>query len=380
MSNNNILPELNSKPSKKLILLIHGIRTQAEWHEMVIPILKEKGTTVVPIKYGYFNAFSFWFPFFTRRGPIDEILWKIEDAIDNYADQDTELLIIAHSFGTYAISQILKEKPTIRPKRMILCGSIIAENFHWDRLPNRPEIINECGSRDIWPILAKSTTWGYGNSGVFGFGVPKVKDRFHNFGHSDYFTQEFVKQFWYPWIYESRVVTSEYESKRPVSPWWRSILSILPINWLIVIIIFFLIFIASFKLLNSPDIPPPELYQDDTGCFHGVLWTYKKGELGHAKIFGPSSTPCSISLVDTDRHLDDIRYGCLNGELWRYLNGDLELSTDKKGELRQIKNYAKIRERSASATQCRFSSLRVDTDTDLSLNNRVIDRTSNILK
>jgi len=229
----SILMSKNFKPSKKLVLLIHGIRTEALWHGMVKDILEENDlVTVIPLKYGYFDAFRFWFPFLTRKSPVKQLLWRIKDAIANHTAD--ELVIIAHSFGTYAILQILKEEPTIRPNRMILCGSIIPRDFRWDKLPNRPEIINDCASRDIWPILAESTSWGYGASGVFGFGTPGIHDRYHDIGHSGYFREKFVKTFWYSWIHESKYVSGKPERH---TPWWKSVLSILPVNWLIVIML-----------------------------------------------------------------------------------------------------------------------------------------------
>jgi len=48
----------------QVILLIHGIRTQADWGPMVRSRLEVPGKIeVIPIKYGYFDAFRFWFPF-----------------------------------------------------------------------------------------------------------------------------------------------------------------------------------------------------------------------------------------------------------------------------------------------------------------------------
>jgi hypothetical protein len=48
----------------QIVLLIHGIRTQAEWGPMVRSKIEIPGQVeVVPIKYGYFDALRFWFPF-----------------------------------------------------------------------------------------------------------------------------------------------------------------------------------------------------------------------------------------------------------------------------------------------------------------------------
>ena len=214
----------------ELVLLVHGIRTAATWQGMVKQALQRESRTVVcPLKYGYFDSLSFWCPLFTRKRPIDELLYKIEDAIAG--SPNAELVIVAHSFGTYAITKILRQKPGIRPSRMILCGSIVPRRFRWDLLPNRPKVINDCGSRDIWPILAQSTTWGYGATGVLGFGFPNVKDRFHDMSHSDYFDEAFVERFWRPWVQDEQYVESEYECRQPPVPLWRLMLSIFPLKY-----------------------------------------------------------------------------------------------------------------------------------------------------
>jgi hypothetical protein len=139
-------------------------------------------------------------------------------------------LLIAHSFGTYAVARILRDQPQIRPVRVIFCGSIVPQNLRWDLIPNRPQIINDCGTRDLWPLLAASTTWGYGPSGTVGFGTPGIQDRYHDFAHGSYFDRDFVETYWKPWIHDGYVETPPYELRRSPMPYWQSLISILPIR------------------------------------------------------------------------------------------------------------------------------------------------------
>ena len=61
-------------PKKRiLVLLIHGIRTQAEWQGWLSHLLENAGCVVVPLKYGYFDAFSFLIPLLFRWIPIREV-------------------------------------------------------------------------------------------------------------------------------------------------------------------------------------------------------------------------------------------------------------------------------------------------------------------
>jgi hypothetical protein len=51
-----------------VIVLLHGIRTHGSWAEMVVAVLESTcDAKVIPVRYGYFDAFRFLFPLFTRR-------------------------------------------------------------------------------------------------------------------------------------------------------------------------------------------------------------------------------------------------------------------------------------------------------------------------
>jgi hypothetical protein len=226
-------------------LLIHGIRDFGEWQSMVSDALADlPDTRTIPLKYGRFDAFRFWFPFWTRRGPINKLLWRIRDARKQFPN--SIISVIAHSFGTYAIGIILDENPDIRMHRLILCGGILPSDFRWDKLSERveTEILNECGIKDIWPVIAESTTFGYGSSGRFGFGAPGVWDRYHNFGDGGFFDEEFVCRFWLPWFKEGRIVNAD--APPPASRRWH-LLTIIQIKWAA---IFFLLFLVLGVVLH----------------------------------------------------------------------------------------------------------------------------------
>jgi len=77
--------------------------------------------------------------------------------------------IIAHSFGTYVVAEILREKFTMQAERVIFCGSVLRYDFPFEQIDGRfkGEIINEVGTADPWPALAESVTTGYGAAGTF---------------------------------------------------------------------------------------------------------------------------------------------------------------------------------------------------------------------
>lgn len=229
--------KLNEDAKKQVVILIHGIRTRAWWQGPIKALVEnEVGATVIPLKYGYFDLFRFWCPFgVCRSGPITQIHSNMRNIIHEYPDH--LISVIAHSYGTFAVSRLLLENNDIRLHRLILSGSIIPNGYPWARIssqflkkPMREAVINECGTMDIWPPLAKSTTWGYGNSGTNGFGSGQVTDRVHAMPHSGYLNKSFAKKYWVPFLKDGKIVQSAVESKGVGTPLWFSLLD-LPWKW-----------------------------------------------------------------------------------------------------------------------------------------------------
>jgi len=224
--------ESSVSQSKQLVILIHGIRTEAIWEDLVAQILRTiPSVDVRPISYGYFDVFRFICPFITRGGPIRRIERELRAVRED--QPEIPISIIAHSFGTYAVSHVLEDNPDIRLNRLVLCGSIIPRTFRWDKIRRQVEhrVINDCGERDIWPLIAKSASWGYGASGTLGFGCVDVIDRFHPFTHSEFFRSNVVKQYWLPLFAKEDIVFPSHPRTPP--RWWQTLLARIPFQWII---------------------------------------------------------------------------------------------------------------------------------------------------
>lgn len=218
---------------KPIVVLIHGIRTHASWAEMVAAVVEPAcGMKVIPLRYGYFDVFRFLCPIITRSAPIRRIVRELHDI---RADNPTaDISVIAHSFGTYALVKALGERE-VRLHRVILCGCIVPENFRradYRAQLGPDEIVNDCGTHDIWPVLARSMTWGYGATGTFGLGTTGVRDRFSKFTHGDYFNREFVEKYWVPFLRNGEIRPTDWERERNTPPWWQSLLSVIPLKYL----------------------------------------------------------------------------------------------------------------------------------------------------
>ncbi len=239
------------------VVLIHGIRTQAEWQQRAKVILEQANNEIVvyPTRYEFFDIIRFLLPLgWIRRRPVDRIASLIRDVQKKQHIKNVS--VIAHSFGSFIISKILEDHTDIEFHRVILCGAVMEDGFKWerysDRIGGKEEIeyavVNDCGMRDIWPVFAKSVTWGYGSSGRFGFGHPRVADRYHNGRHSDFFNENFVKKFWAPFLTSSEIVRGEIE--RPTESWLISLLTVFKIRNLI--LFYLLLVVIYFGLLYFP--------------------------------------------------------------------------------------------------------------------------------
>lgn len=227
----------------EVILLIHGIRTLAIWQRMVKKVLEEiPGIVVQESSYGYFGTLRFWCPFLTRQAAIDEVKQTIQEVRNLYPD--SKLSVIAHSNGTYIITRLLLSEVDLKIHKLVLCGSIVSRTYPWHSIRDRlgKAVINDYGTKDSWPVWAKALSWGYGDTGRHIFGKPGVKDRGHDFKHSDYFAdgpgrgEEFVRKYWKPWFEKEGEIFVDSDHVKD-SPYFLKVLSILPVKWILFIIV-----------------------------------------------------------------------------------------------------------------------------------------------
>jgi O-acetyl-ADP-ribose deacetylase (regulator of RNase III)/pimeloyl-ACP methyl ester carboxylesterase len=185
------------------VVLVHGIRTAAGWREAIGNELEraDPRLTPIPVGYEFFDVVRFLTPFGPWRRAAAETVWtKMKSVYEN--PNIERVSIIAHSFGTWIVAHILITHP-VKFHRVILCGSVLDTRYDWGQVHKKIEaaafadapnvkIVNDCGTRDVWPIFAKFATWGYGVAGRWGFQHALVKDRFHNLNHSGFFQPGFA--------------------------------------------------------------------------------------------------------------------------------------------------------------------------------------------
>jgi hypothetical protein len=261
---------VKQKPNKIIVVVIHGIRTYAEWVTTLEEELSDCPHVVVKeAGYGRFDVCQFLCPVYFRQAAVRVAKAKILEAQADFVGYD--LVVVAHSFGTYVLTEAMRDG-IIRPKRVILCGSVLKTNFPWAKLPHCPQvdvntgkeaIVNDCGDLDWWPVLAKFSTIGFGVAGTAGFKSSRVKDRHHRLGHSDYLSnvakpkswqfykkkvsknyseqpnlsgRDFMREFWRPFILTGEIVRPNYTKARLTLPFAMGVLEFMRVRNIVVVI------------------------------------------------------------------------------------------------------------------------------------------------
>jgi O-acetyl-ADP-ribose deacetylase (regulator of RNase III) len=231
------------------IVMVHGIRTDGRWNDMVGRLLREADHTAnpVPIGYGFLDLLSFLLPVCMIR---NRLIRRVATELSRLSKVEgtKKFSVIAHSFGTFLTVHALQRSRHVELDCLILCGSVVPKDFPWDSIERQLRVIdpyeypgrrvlNDCGWRDVWPVFAETITWGFGSSGRFGFQIGVVKDRFHELAHSEFFTDYFVKTYWVSAITEGRII--EGKGFRPQSKWLLQLLTRFHVKWVIVAVLIY---------------------------------------------------------------------------------------------------------------------------------------------
>lgn len=189
-----------------VVLLLHGIESEGEWMQKLEAAFDDDSIRIVPVKVGRVSVTQFLSPFDHSGKEVGLVLGRYLETLQTFGG--ARVSVIAHSYGTYVLTQMLLEYPTIKLSRIVLCGSVVKQQFKWSRIANQigdgldkaQFIVNECGHEDRLPILARTFGFRYGNSGTHGFGNGLVTDRFHKGSHGLFFTDAFIAEYWKPFI------------------------------------------------------------------------------------------------------------------------------------------------------------------------------------
>lgn len=197
------------------VFSIHGIRTNASWQSKLSEQIKGATNFETSSRnYLRFDLFMFVFKGLFSGTPMRLVASDLKDLTKRY-----RVNVIAHSFGTWLLLEILKDDPDIKVNNVILCGSIFPRGLAWWRKLKTQSnqitgrVVNYCGRRDPFPALAELLSRDYGASGVVGAGEPTVHDSFHDLSHSGFLTERFCEDYWIPFLKDGVIKRSEADSK-----------------------------------------------------------------------------------------------------------------------------------------------------------------------
>ncbi len=154
--------------TKKIVLLVPGIRTNAEWIDQANRDLGNFGSQVNIIKTygGRIPAFSL----ITRLGLSKirhSIYSQITQSIIDYPDH--QISLICHSLGTDLIAEIFR-KNRFRFDHVFFLASVCHDRHLVSLRQSCSYLTSHKGTYDIWPIMASiARPDTYMPSGVFGF-------------------------------------------------------------------------------------------------------------------------------------------------------------------------------------------------------------------
>ncbi len=193
----------------KVICPLHGIRTLAVWQRGFSDLASTRGWVcrLDRWSYGRFSLLAFLTPW-TREAKRHwfRLQYNAEINVRHLKiEQGQTPSVVAHSFGTYILGYTLLQFDFIRFNKVILCGSILPEDFPWDKLIERGQVQavrNEYGVRDPWVKRVRWFVRGTGPSGASGFTCQhdRLEQEQFAYDHGDYFGTDHMEDRWIPFL------------------------------------------------------------------------------------------------------------------------------------------------------------------------------------
>lgn len=192
--------------ARPTIISLHGFNTRADWQRDIQPACNKVGVDHVPWTYGFVGIPKL-LSSHDRDAKIQWFLGKYEAFRAQQPSGAPLPSMIAHSYGSYIVAMAMMRYPQVKFHRAVLCGSIVPRDFDWDAAFGNKQVkrvLNDYGSKDVWPRVAEWVIRDAGGSGYAGFqrlAEGNVVQRRNQFwGHSTYFTLLNFEERWMPFL------------------------------------------------------------------------------------------------------------------------------------------------------------------------------------
>ena len=194
----------NEDPAVKMVVFVlHGIRDMGEWTSEFEAPLRKAYLAKYPggdklyvhrASYGHFGMGPFLL-FGDRQKNVRWFMDQVTELTARFPNLQ-DIHFIGHSNGTYVLASALDKYRTLKVKHVVLAGSVIRTDFHWDAFPGRvTQVRNYVGSKDcvvgLLPRLFELPFFGFlnrdiGSAGFNGFEsgfVREMETQFIRGGH-----------------------------------------------------------------------------------------------------------------------------------------------------------------------------------------------------
>jgi hypothetical protein len=198
-----------------ILVVIHGLRTRAEWLSNLIPSANSQGWIVAPFIYE--NPSGLLFDNRKRQEIIEKFREWIYALEKKY--EPLTISVLCHSFGTYIITKYIEGFASvddflpIQINTLILTGSIIRPDYDWNRhIPCRiGRVLNIVAGGDDAVKYMPKTDWKtlIGMDSLFGQGAidgiinesDKVENRkLEILTHTNIFKDDVIEQLFLPYL------------------------------------------------------------------------------------------------------------------------------------------------------------------------------------
>jgi len=202
---------IRTAPEKKLVIPIHGIRSEAIWLSKFTLLASTSGWSVAPFMYGFENGLILADEA-KKKAAVQELRMWIEEVRSQF---DGSISIVAHSFGTYLVGRYLKEAGDISSNfaGVVLAGSILCTDYPWDGILDNftvAAVLNTRSENDQWVnmIPKNAPTWLprdplMGRAAVDGFTTKHARliERTSNLlDHNNMFSADVILDVWLPFL------------------------------------------------------------------------------------------------------------------------------------------------------------------------------------
>lgn len=198
--------QLANQNKSRVIAALPGIRTTGVWASKLAPLAAMRGAVPILLNYGWFQALWMMIP------PVRDarVRW-LRDQYDRMREATgvARPSIIAHSFGTWLLGELLRRYDDVVFDRIVITGSVLPENYDWASLLESGRVLavhNEVATADMWPTIADWVSriirpHVFGQAGVRGFKQthPHLTQSVQNIDHSDMFYQGRLEA-WLNWL------------------------------------------------------------------------------------------------------------------------------------------------------------------------------------